>query len=261
MSAEPFGGLPSPGRACRISSGRTFETSTGRVARRPNCRAGGSSTFGRGVAAAIARRVDSGIDAERDDEDTADVDSETDFPVRTFGSTAAADFALDFDATRAVDLAGAALEAAEAAFGDNLAAGFAIGVAPDFEFDFEPELELELESEFEADFAPAFATADGTGFATDPEAGLTLAAPASCDVTFPTLIVPRGSILGSREGVRAAATRSAALVASWVRDEPDTARELVPPTTDFRPSESDANEPETLRFPRADESLAIDQKG
>lgn len=235
------------------------------MARRPNCRAGGSSAFGRGVAAAIARRVDSGIDAERDDEDTADVDSKTDFPVRTFGSTAAADFALDFDATRAVDLAGAALEAAEAAFGDNLTAGFAIGVTPDLEPDFEPELEAdfvpELESEFEADFEPAFATADGTGFATDPETGLTLPAPASCDVTFPTLIVPRGSILGSREGVRAAATRSVALVASWVRDEPDTARELVPPTTDFRPSESDANEPETLRFPRADESLAIDHKG
>ena len=74
-----------------------------------------------------------------------DAESAVDFPPRTFGSTAAAAFALDFDATRTFDLAGAALGASTTTFGDDVPADFAIGVAPVFEFDFE----FELESEFE----------------------------------------------------------------------------------------------------------------
>jgi hypothetical protein len=71
-------------------------------------------------------------------------------------------------------------------------------------------------------------------------------------------MVPRGSIFGRRDGVRAETTASDARGAP-----PDDLSEppCVFPTTDLRTFESDAGEPETLRFPRADEPFAIDRQG
>jgi hypothetical protein len=112
-----------------------------------------------------------------------------------------------------------------------------------------------LATGFASTFGAGFAGAFGSGFFA---AAFSAADPASFCVTLPTLIVPRGSIFGSRDGVRAETTLSSGLSDDF---EPLPELACAPPTTDLRPFESDADEPETLRLPRADESLAIDHRG
>ena len=234
MSAAAFGVRPSPPRLERISSGRTFATSTGRVARRPSWRAGGSSFCCRGVAAAIALRVDSGTEDElEDDADKAPLDACDEVEPDEAAALDADDLACALGSTAAAGFADAFTEAFSAGFEAAVEAGFGCGLAATGAAGFA--------STFFASviLAPAFAGA---------------ALPASCCVTLPTLIVPRGSIFGSRDGVRAETTLSAAFTGF---PEPTCA----PPTTDLRTFESDADEPETLRLPRAEESFAIGRRG
>jgi hypothetical protein len=150
--------------------------------------------------------------------------------------------ACECDAAADIAAAAAAAVFALLAFGSTAAVGFATAFATAFA------------SGLGADLAGLGARTFASGFLA---AGFSGAVPASFCVSFPTLIVPRGSIFGSRDGVRAETTLSIGFPADCdPLPEPDCA-----PPTDLRPFESDADEPETLRLPRADESLAIDRRG